>query len=77
MPDEVRDAGGAEEALRFFEADSDIALLFTDVSVPGSMNGADLLARQVAARWPGVGTHPGDRPGRALTPHFRRAARLA
>ena len=51
---EVRDAGSAEEALRFFEADSDIALLFTDVSMPGSMNGAD-LARQVMTRWPGVG----------------------
>jgi two-component system, response regulator PdtaR len=51
---EVRDAGGADEALQFFETDSDIALLFTDVSMPGSMNGAD-LARQVADRWPGVG----------------------
>jgi CheY-like chemotaxis protein len=51
---EVLDAGSADEALRFFETGSDIRLLFTDVSMPGSMNGAD-LARQVAARWPGVG----------------------
>jgi CheY-like chemotaxis protein len=51
---EVLDAGSADEALRFFETDSDIRLLFTDISMPGSMNGAD-LARQVAARWPDVG----------------------
>jgi CheY-like chemotaxis protein len=50
----VLDAGSSDEALRFFETGSDIRLLFTDVSMPGAMNGAD-LARQVAARWPGVG----------------------
>ena len=51
---EVLDAGSADEALRFFEMDSGIRLLFTDVSMPGAMNGAD-LARQVATRWPDVG----------------------
>src|SRR5580693_8035698 len=51
---EVLDAGSADEALRFFEAGTAIRLLFTDVSMPGAMNGAD-LARHVAARWPGVG----------------------
>src|ERR1700692_768435 len=51
---EVLDASSADEALRFFEAGSDIRLLFTDVSMPGAMNGAE-LARHVAARWPGVG----------------------
>jgi CheY-like chemotaxis protein len=50
----VLEAGNADEALRFFEADADIGLLFTDVSMAGSMSGAD-LARHVAARWPGVG----------------------
>jgi len=50
---EVLDACSADEALRFFEADRPIRLLFTDVSMPGSMNGAD-LARHVAARWPAV-----------------------
>jgi CheY-like chemotaxis protein len=50
----VLEAGDADEALRFFETDAGITLLFTDVSMPGSMNGAD-LARRVATRWPGVG----------------------
>jgi two-component system, response regulator PdtaR len=50
----VLDAGNADEALRLLEADTEIRLLFTDVSMPGSMSGAD-LARRVAARWPGVG----------------------
>ena len=50
----VLEAGNADEALQFFETDADIKLLFTDVSMPGSMNGSD-LALQVAERWPGVG----------------------
>jgi CheY-like chemotaxis protein len=50
----VLEAGNADEALQFFETDADIGLLFTDVSMPGSMSGAD-LARRVAARWPAVG----------------------
>ena len=50
----VLEAGNADEAIRFFETDADIGLLFTDVSMPGSMSGAD-LARHVAARWPGIG----------------------
>ena len=50
----VLEAGDADEALRLFEANSDIRLLFTDVSMPGSMSGSD-LARHVAERWPSVG----------------------
>lgn len=50
----VLEAGDADEALRFFETNADIRLLFTDVSMPGSMDGS-ALARQVAARWPQVG----------------------
>src|ERR1700719_2552533 len=50
---QVLEAGDADEALRFFEADSDIGLLFTDVSMPCSMSGAH-RAGGVAARWPGV-----------------------
>ena len=50
----VLEAGDAGAALRFFEANPDISLLFTDVSMPGSMSGLD-LARQVAERWPKVG----------------------
>ena len=50
----VLEAGDAAEALRFFETNADIRLLFTDVSMPGSMSGSD-LAHQVAERWPSVG----------------------
>ena len=50
----VLEAGDADEALRFFETNADIRLLFTDVSMPGSMSGSD-LARHVAERWPTVG----------------------
>ena len=50
----VLEAENADEALRFFELNADIRLLFTDVSMPGSMSGSD-LAYQVAERWPGVG----------------------
>ncbi len=50
----VLEAGDADAALRLFETNTDIKLLFTDVSMPGSMNGSD-LARRVAERWPSVG----------------------
>ena len=50
----VLEAGNADEALRCFETKADIRLLFTDVSMPGSMSGSD-LAHQVAERWPSVG----------------------
>jgi CheY-like chemotaxis protein len=50
----VLEARDADEALRFFETNTDIRLLFTDVSMPGSMSGSD-LAHQVAERWPSVG----------------------
>jgi two-component system, response regulator PdtaR len=50
----VLEAGNAAEALRLFETNADIRVLFTDVSMPGSMNGAD-LALDVAKRWPAIG----------------------
>ncbi len=50
----VLEAGNADEALRHFETNADIGLLFSDVSMPGSISGSD-LARQVAERWPRVG----------------------
>jgi CheY-like chemotaxis protein len=50
----VLEAGSANEALRLFETNADVRLLFTDVSMPGSMSGAD-LARDVAKRWPAIG----------------------
>src|ERR1700688_5293817 len=50
----VLEAGSADEALQFLESTADVRLLFTDVSMPGSMSGSD-LAHQVAERWPSVG----------------------
>jgi two-component system, response regulator PdtaR len=50
----VLEADSADEALLLFEANADIRVLFTDVSMPGSMSGSD-LAHRVAERWPGVG----------------------
>jgi CheY-like chemotaxis protein len=50
----VLEAGDADEALGLFETNADIRVLFTDVSMPGSMSGSD-LAHQVAERWPAVG----------------------
>jgi CheY-like chemotaxis protein len=68
----VLEARDADEAIQIFETDADIGLLFTDVSMPGSMNGAE-LARRVAVRWPGVGIilasgrpRPGQLPPRML-----------
>ena len=70
---QVLEAGSADAALHFFETNADIKLLFTDVSMPGVINGAD-LSRQVAERWPKVGIimtsgkiepMPGDVPSRA------------
>lgn len=51
---QVLEAGNAGEALRLFETNADIRVLFTDVSMPGAMSGSD-LARQVAERWPSIG----------------------
>ena len=50
----VLEAASADAALRIFEANPDIRLLFSDVSMPGAIDGAG-LARQVAGQWPGVG----------------------
>ena len=58
--DMVEDAGyisaeaiDADEALAILQSRSDIALLFTDVQMPGSMNGLQ-LAHVVHARWPPI-----------------------
>ena len=50
----VLEAGNADQALKFFESNAGVRLLFTDVSMPGLMSGSD-LAHQVAERWPEVG----------------------
>jgi DNA-binding NtrC family response regulator len=47
------EAKNADEAIVILEARSDIALLFTDVHMPGSMDGVK-LAHAVRNRWPPI-----------------------
>src|SRR5271168_5400683 len=47
------EAANADEAFAILESRSDIALLFTDIQMPGSMDGLD-LARTVHDRWPAI-----------------------
>jgi two-component system, response regulator PdtaR len=50
----VIEACNAEEALRVLEAGSDIRIVFTDVEMPGALDGFG-LARCVHERWPAIG----------------------
>jgi CheY-like chemotaxis protein len=66
----VLEAENAEAALKVLESRSDVKLLFTDVQMPGSINGME-LAREVHARWPHVLlviTSGRERPKRAEIP---------
>jgi DNA-binding response OmpR family regulator len=49
----VLEAKDADAALKLLESRPDVRLLFTDVQMPGSLNGIE-LAREVHARWPHV-----------------------
>jgi DNA-binding NtrC family response regulator len=49
----VVEAFNADEAIGILEADPDIRLLFTDIDMPGSMDGLKLAAA-VRNRWPPV-----------------------
>lgn len=49
----VIEAGDADEAIRLLGEHSDIAAIFTDVEMPGSMNGLR-LAHAVRDRWPPI-----------------------
>jgi len=50
---EVLQAVNADEAVAILEARSDIALLLTDIDMPGSMDGVK-LAHAVRDRWPPI-----------------------
>lgn len=41
----VREVATADEALRYMRSGASIDVLFTDISLPGSMNGAELAER--------------------------------
>ncbi len=49
----VLEAGDADEAVAVLETHPDIALLFTDINMPGSMDGLK-LAHAVRGRWPSI-----------------------
>lgn len=50
---EALESGSAAEAIRVLEARSDIHLVFTDVEMPGTMDGVE-LAHYIRNRWPPV-----------------------
>ena len=47
------EAGSADAAIALLELDAEIRLIFTDVNMPGSMDGLK-LAHYVCGRWPPV-----------------------
>src|ERR1700685_1888365 len=50
---EVIEAASADEAIRILESRSDIRVVFTDMHMPGSMDGLK-LAYAVRNRWPPI-----------------------
>ena len=50
---EVIEAANADEAIRILESRSDIHVVFTDLHMPGSMDGLK-LAHAVRNRWPPI-----------------------
>ena len=50
---EVIQASNADQAIEILEERSDITVVFTDIQMPGSMDGLK-LARAVRGRWPPI-----------------------
>jgi CheY-like chemotaxis protein len=50
---EAVEAANADEAIKILEARRDITVVFTDIQMPGSMDGLK-LARAVRGRWPPI-----------------------
>ncbi|MEO8321175.1 MAG: response regulator [Bradyrhizobium sp.] len=50
---EVVEAANADDAIKILEARPDITVVFTDIQMPGSMDGLK-LARAVRGRWPPI-----------------------
>lgn len=51
---EVLEAGNADEAMRILEATPEVRVVFSDVEMPGSLDGLG-LARNICQRWPSIG----------------------
>lgn len=49
----IVEASDAHEALEVLERTPGIALIFTDINMPGNLDGVDLAA-EVARRWPHI-----------------------
>lgn len=49
----VLEVASADAALRYLEEKDGVDLLFTDVNMPGDLNGFE-LSREVATRWPEI-----------------------
>jgi CheY-like chemotaxis protein len=47
------EAGNADEAIQILESRDDIRVVFTDIQMPGSMDGLK-LAQAVRGRWPPI-----------------------
>jgi len=54
---EVVEAGNADEAIVILEGRLDVAVVFTDIQMPGSMDGLKLAA-VVRLRWPPIRSWP-------------------
>jgi two-component system, response regulator PdtaR len=50
---DVVEASNADEAIRLLETRKDIRIVFTDIEMPGSMDGLR-LARAIRDRWPPI-----------------------
>ena len=50
---EVVEAGNADQAIEILESRRDITVVFTDIQMPGSMDGLK-LARAIRGRWPPI-----------------------
>lgn len=50
----VLEAGSADEALVLLESRDDIDFVFSDINMPGSLDGLE-LCRRVSERWPRIG----------------------